>query len=402
MSEILYVVGARSFSSINPGRKISEVINVWKESGIVVNTIFGRDLISKNVELAYGNPEHFKSSFRNKKLFQFFINSLSELKDIIHNSKLFLLLSQDYSTKELDLIWERSSRLHWAGLKLARKKNIPFVLEWKDHLIDYKFSIFKWFANYIENKKLKKANYIVVESQVLKDFLIQKGVNKEKIRIALNAVNPHEFVRDEKKGIEFINKYNISKDHIIVGYLGSYAFYHDTVLLVKAAHEVLKNNENVTFILVGNGKDYTKCKNLATELNLFDKNFIMLEGVPKEQVPFILSAIDISVLPGSTNIICPIKIMEYMAAETAVIAPDYLCNREILDETNGILFKPHNVTDLSEKIQIMVSSDDKRKILAKNARCYVKNKLTWEQTWGKVLLDILKDEKHNTTINNIV
>jgi glycosyltransferase involved in cell wall biosynthesis len=116
----------------------------------------------------------------------------------------------------------------------------------------------------------------------------------------------------------------------------------------------------------------------------------MLNGVEKEKVPSILSVIDISVLPGSTDIICPIKIMEYMAAETAVIAPDYNCNREIIiDKINGVLFKPADLKNLIDQILFLLTDDKKRIEIAKQGQDYVRDNLIWEQTWGSVLKNIL-------------
>src|SRR5690606_28653842 len=100
----------------------------------------------------------------------------------------------------------------------------------------------------------------------------------------------------------------------------------------------------IKFVLVGNGQDYNLCKSIAERYGILDNGLLMLDGVPKEKVPGILSSIDISVLPGSTDIICPIKIMEYMASETALVAPDYPCNREVVThEETGLLFTPNNV-----------------------------------------------------------
>jgi glycosyltransferase involved in cell wall biosynthesis len=395
-SKILYVVGGRSFSSSHPGRKISEVMAVWQRLNIKVNVCFGKDLINKNnlSHNNYGNQSHFNSSYRNKSYLQFFIHSVSEVRDILHNRKLFKKIDTEYDLQ--DLIWERSSRLHWAGLKLANKKKIPFVLEWKDHLVDYRFSLFKVYANYIENKKLREADFIVVESKVLKDQLSNMGINPAKIRIALNAVNPAEFVRIPEKGKEFREKIGIPHKNIVVGYLGSYAFYHNTEILIETAQKVLGQTNDVSFLLVGNGKDFEICKEKAQYYEILNNGLVMLDVVPKEDVPNILSAIDITVLPGSTYIICPIKIMEYMAAETAVLAPDYECNREVItNNKNGSLFTPGNVNELTEKIMDLKFNNEKRILLALKARDFVKTELTWEQTWGKVLIDILNDKMHN-------
>ena len=391
-NKILYVLGGRSFSSKNTGRKISEVIAVWKYLGIKVNTQFGKDLNHLNqVTHDYGSQKHHNSSLRGKKYLQFFINSVSEFKDIIHNRKLYNKIKTDYSDTYLDLVWERSSRLHWAGLKLAKEKKITYVLEWKDHLINYKFSAFKWIAIYIENKKIRQANHIVVESLVLKKALIKEGVNPIKIHVALNAVNADEFKSELNFKHQFIKAQRIPKNHKIIGYLGSYAFYHDTIILIEAAAIVLKEIKDVTFLLVGNGKDYHLCKSKAKDLGILNNGLIMLDGVSKEQVPQILSSIDYSILPGSTDIICPIKIMEYMSAETLVFAPDYACNQEVIKSDSGILFDPKNEKDLASKIILSLREPNLFKDFPQNARKYVQQNLTWEKTWGNILITILND-----------
>jgi glycosyltransferase involved in cell wall biosynthesis len=103
-------------------------------------------------------------------------------------------------------------------------------------------------------------------------------------------------------------------------------------------------------------------------------------------VPKILSAIDISILPGSTDIICPIKILEYMAAETAVILPDYPCNREVVtDNKNGLFFEPKNETALADKIELLLLKPELIHLFSNQARNTVVNKFSWEKTWGRVL-----------------
>ncbi|MFD0976353.1 glycosyltransferase [Salinimicrobium gaetbulicola] len=393
--QILYVVGGRSFSSKNPGRKIGEVISVWQKIGVEVHTQFGRDIIEKNDSevIKYGSQHHYDAKYRNIKWLSLLVNSYSELRDITHNFKLYKKLKKEYKQKDLNLIWERSARLHFSGLKLAQKKNVPFVLEWKDNLLNYKYSFFKFLASYYEKKKLNEADFIVVESSVLKNQLISQGIESAKIKVALNAVNPNEFKKEEDKGLMVRKELNIPQSEIVVGYLGSYAFYHNTSLLVKAAKLTLEKSNNITFVLVGNGKEYKECKALAKEFNLPKEKFMMLDGIDKELVPHYLSMMDITILPGSTDIICPIKIMEYMAAETVVLAPDYECNREVIkDEVNGILFESNNELDLSEKIASIENDQSMQEKLKNNARQYVVDNLTWEQTWGDVLLKTLQNE----------
>ena len=146
---------------------------------------------------------------------------------------------------------------------------------------------------------------------------------------------------------------------------------------------------------MGNGKHFKNCKRIANEKGILNNGLIMIDGVGKSDVSRLLSSMDITVLPGSTDIICPIKIMEYMSSETAVLAPNYKCNTEVLaDNINGLLFEPHNSKDLSEKICFLIANSKKRTELSKEAKKYVQNNLTWEKTWGKVLLEILEHKKN--------
>ena len=125
-------------------------------------------------------------------------------------------------------------------------------------------------------------------------------------------------------------------------------------------------------------------------LQVFDNILTMKEAVPKEEVPKILSAIDISILPGSTDIISPIKVLEYMASETAVIVPDYLCNREIIThDIDGLLFEPKNEIDLADKIESLILQPERLKPLGKMAKKTVLRKFSWESTWGRALDEII-------------
>ncbi|GJM61497.1 glycosyltransferase family 4 protein [Persicobacter diffluens] len=403
IKDILYLIGGRSFTNNNLGRKISEVIETLNLVGFRLDTFFGGDLEkTKSLPFSYGAQKYHDSQVSKLKRNDFLkplIISVSELKDIIHDRKVF---SELYKKKgRYKLVWERSSRLHWAGLRYAKRIGVPFVLEWKDHLIDYKWSLFKPLALYIERKKLLEASDIVVESTVLKEELIRnEGIEEDKIHVALNAVNTDEF---SARGIdsEIITQYNLPTDKLIVGYIGSYAFYHNTELLVDALSEILKRRTDVFFWLVGNGKDYHLCKDKAKELSIPQENILFSDGVPKEKVPEILRAIDIAVLPGSTDIICPIKIMEYMAAEKAVIAPDYQCNREVIRHgENGVLFEPKSVNSFLNELNWLMGEPVSREKIAKEARVYVATHLSWEQTWGRVARKIVEkyevgDKSHN-------
>lgn len=395
MKNIIYNISGRSFHNHTLGRKISEVIKSWESDKYNLNVICGGDINNLDTQeqktSSYGASEFHQQSFRKNKLLTPLIHTMSELKDILHDRKLYVELCKKYNEKEMTLVWERSSRLHYAGYRYAKKRGIPFVLEWKDHLIDYRFSFFKPYAQWMERFKNNKADFIVVESKVLKDELVKQGVLEGKILVAYNAVNPDEFKPSKEKRKNYRSSLGLHEDDILVGYLGSYAFYHDTKRLILAAQIIKeKGLTNIKFLLVGNGKEYQQCYDLAQKLGLIDNTIIFKDGVPKEQVPEVLTSIDISILPGSTDIICPIKVFEYMAAETVAVVPDYACNREVVsDFEDGVLFEPHNEKDLAQKIISLSQNPKQLKTIGLNARKVVIEKYTWGNTWGKVMTTII-------------
>ena len=394
--KIIYIISPRSAYSSNPGRKIASIIELWKKKYDVI-TFFGGDLLGNTPPSIsnYGNASVYEKSYRKSALLEPLVHTASELKDIVHNIRSYNFLKKQYKDEKIDLVWERSSRLHFAGLLYAKKHKLPYVLEWKDNLVNYKFSFLKPIALYFERYKCEQADKIVVESHVLKDALSKEGIDSNKIIVAHNASDSSVFIRDEKEGAKYRDSLGIDKETILIGYLGSYAFYHDAVRLVLAA-KILKERgyENkIKFLMVGNGKEYKECLDAATKTEVLETILIMKEAVPKEEVPKILSAIDISVLPGSTDIISPIKVLEYMASETAVVVPDYSCNREVItNNTDGLLFEPKNEMDLADKIESLLLKPERIKAFGKKAKETVAENFSWESTWGHALDDILQEK----------
>lgn len=385
----LYLISGRGFSSSNVGRKLSEVIRCFNDV-VETEVIFGGDVPVKQTIGASptSRSDYHAKWYRKNRIMRFFSESYAEMKSIRHNYQTYHYIKKRKQSYEL--IWERSSALHWAGILYAKKNKIPSVLEWKDHLIKEYWSLFKPLSIYIENWKVKHATFIAVESKVLKDDLVKQGVPEKKVFVTYNAVNPAEFDKDEESKQEIRKQLGIKDVDLLVGYVGSYAFYHDSIRMVKAA-KLLKDKgyNHIKWVLIGDGKDKGICERFVKEHDLYDGTVIMLPFQPKEIIPKYLSAMDVTILPGSTDIICPIKVMEYMAAKSVVLVPDYPCNREIIDGGNGLLFVPGSEESIASAL-IELSKDKKKcELLGQNARKTVIERLTWDKTYGAVLTEIL-------------
>ena len=390
-SRILYLCGGRSFTSAAPPRKIQEVVNCWRRAGHDVRHVCGGDVPPRpptESPAVYGAQATHTRWFRKIPMSAPLITSLSERRDIQHDAQMLNFLRNGLEDWRPDLVWERSCRLHAAGLDFAREIGVPYVLEWKDHLVDYRHSLFRGRALKLEMKKNHSADHVVVESGVLRNALAAEGIDARKIIVAHNAVDASQFKRSPDKRSAVRAELGIADDDILVGYLGSYAFYHDTIRLVLAANILRKGSQarSIRFLMVGAGLEYTETRERAQALGLLDDMITMRPGVPKEDVPGILAALDLAVLPGSTDIICPIKVQEYMASALPAVVPDHACNREVIEDgRTGALFEPHNAGALADQIMRLAEDESLRIAMGKAARAEIEQRFLWEQTWGAAL-----------------
>ena len=391
---ILYICGGRSFYSKRPGRKISSVVACWQKMGYEVLHVCGGDILHTQGASRdqYGSPDVFQKWYRRMPGMNPFVHTFSEWKDMRHDRMMLGKLARKMREWQPHIVWERSSRLHDAGLELAKALGVPYVLEWKDNLVMYRQSLFRRKALQLEERKNQEAEHIVVESNVLREQLMREGVAGSKILVAHNAVQIEEFTRDEHSRKRTRQDLGIDEKTVLVGYLGSYAFYHDTARLVLAADIIRKECAagKTKILMMGAGKEYPDSRRLAADRGLLDDILILKSGVPQDEVPGVLAALDIAVLPGSTDIICPIKIQEYMACSLPPVAPDYACNREVIDNgRSGMLFRPGDAQDLAAKICALVDDSQMRLKMGREARQEVERYFTWENTWGAALEEVL-------------
>jgi glycosyltransferase involved in cell wall biosynthesis len=390
-NELVYVCGSRSFSAVSPGRKISEVVACWRRLGFDVTHLCGGDVPPRGEAVhAYGDPGYFDKWYRKSRFLYPLVASISEARDIRHDRVLGHRIRNTVRSRRPRLIWERSSPLHANGLKIAKEFGLPYVLEWKDHLVAPGITLFHRQAVSIEDQKLRGADFVVVESAVLKGLLAQSGVDSARIIVAHNGVNVEEFEVAPSCGVQVRKEIGVGSEELLVGYVGSYAFYHDTPLLIQAAKLLAADPKAaVRVLLVGAGKDYERCRRLAERLGLSSSRLILHEPVPAANVPTVLNALDVAVLPGCTDIICPIKIMEYMAAGLPVLAPDYPCNREVIENSaTGLLFRPRDANAIAAKVRELSADAYLRRRLGAAARQAIRRRFSWESTWGQALVDI--------------
>ena len=205
--------------------------------------------------------------------------------------------------------------------------------------------------NFILPKRVfKKAKNIIVITKGLKESLIKKGIDKNKILVAPDGVDIEKFDIDISRE-DARKKLNLPQDKKIALYTGHLYKWKGAQVLAEASKFLDK--DTVIIFVGGTEKDEKRFKEKNKDID----NILILGYKPYFEIPYYLKAADVLVLPnsGKTEIskgwTSPMKMFEYMASKRPIIASDLPSIKEILDENNAILVESDDSHNLAQGIK---------------------------------------------------
>jgi len=144
---------------------------------------------------------------------------------------------------------------------------------------------------WIEKKSLEKADYVIVDTNKLIESLSNMyGVSADKfVRVPL-TINEENVVKKE------VERY---KEEFTVLYVGSYIPLHGTEVIIEAARILQEQDEELFFLMIGQGPDHAKCKELAEKYHL--KNIEFKGFMTLEELNYYYNATDINLGLFSTG-----------------------------------------------------------------------------------------------------
>jgi glycosyltransferase involved in cell wall biosynthesis len=263
----------------------------------------------------------------------------------------------------------------------SRDETLLYLLSFLGRPFVYEIHAPKW--NFLTRRVVQSAALLFSISQGLKDFYIQKGVAPERLHVAPDAVDLEQFSLSE--GREACRKrLGLPLDKKIVLYAG-HLYERKGAFTVGEAAPLLDDDTLVLF--VGGTEDEIPD---FTQRCGADTHVRILGPKPHAEIPYYLRAADVLVLPNTAKdadarlYTSPMKLFEYMASGTPVIASDVPSLREILDEQTAYFFAPDNARALAESITHVLSSaeeaDRKAQAAQKCAEGY-----TWENRAKNIL-----------------
>lgn len=275
-----------------------------------------------------------------------------------------------------------------ALVKKFRRDHIPFIYNLQDIFPDSlvgtglakKDGLLWKIGRVIENFTYRNADKIIVISQDFKRNIMAKGVPEEKIEVIYNWVDEQAVVHIPRNENKLFEKYNLDPNKFYITYCGNIGLTQNMDLLLDVAKE-LSSEENIHFVLVGEGADKIRVENRVKNENISNISFLPFQ--PYEDISHVFSLGDTGLIiskPGVGENSVPSKTWSIMSAECPVIANfDENEIKSILNDNNcGIFTKAGDKEAFKNAILELYHNQEKAVQLGKNGRQFIMENLTRE------------------------
>ena len=216
-------------------------------------------------------------------------------------------------------------------------------------------------------------NKIITVSNLNKKKMLDDNItSSEKIINIYSGINFKKFNFNMSKDL-IRQKYLISDSKTIIGFIGRLSEQKNPKILVKAFVELLKQNNTIHLLLIGDGPLRLSIEMLIKKYNIEDN--VTITGFINN-VPEFLNVIDIYVQPSNWEGLGR-ALTEAMYMKKAIIATNVDGIPEIIkNNITGILIEPKKKSELINAILNLIKNENLRLKLGDQAYNMVKEKFS--------------------------
>ena len=300
------------------------------------------------------------------------------IRVLTHLSFSFSLFFNYLFTRKSDVVYVVFPILPLAlvSLFISKIKGTPVVFGVKDLSVQGLVSSGKVTNKYLlkileklEIKLYSYANLIQVASTLHVNYLIKKGIKKEKIILISDWANPDEILPKPRLN-DFSIKMKLEKKFVVL-YSGNIGYSSELIPLIKAA-KLLEHYQDIYFLVIGNGPLQPSLLKQKENLKLSNVGF--LDFQPRTIFADILATSDLSVISlnkNFTHVATQGKIYNIMSSERPVLAimdKNAMSADLILNKNFGVILDPEDIEEIADKILFFYRNRDIAILMGKNAR----------------------------------
>jgi glycosyltransferase involved in cell wall biosynthesis len=296
-----------------------------------------------------------------------------------------------------DFVYQRHQLGSYAGLELARRLEVPLVLEFNGPEIWVERN---WGSgtlrlgrrlSSLERRNLHDASLVVVVSETLRDHVLREGVSDKRVLVNPNGVDVDRLAPYREHSATGWRQRLGLREAPTVGFIGTFGLWHGVKLLPALIEAV----PDAQWILIGDGVLLGEVREEIRARGLADR--VHLTGVlARAQALEMLSCADVCVSPhvpnpdGTPFFGSPTKLFEYMGLRRAIVASDLGQIGEVIEhERSGLLCSPGDVQATADAVRRLLTDESLRERLAETAL----RRATIEYSWSahvRRILDTLR------------
>lgn len=371
---IIYILNARWPTSKAYGLQVAKMCEAFVETGVGVTLVVPRRKSHPQV-----NEQNYRESYALRKrlsvvylfsfdwiVFGFLGKVLFALQELLFafRARLFVIGMEG-------VVYTRD--LYTASLFIFTKR--PVVLEL--HNAPRRWSLWQ---RYILHRLPK----IVVISQALAERIRELKIPDTRIMLSPDGYDDRQYQILPSR-MEARYRVHLPEEMPIVLYAGHLFAWKGVDILAHAAPMI----DGLVVFVGGTESDITRMKMRYGMI----PNILFIGHRPHSEIPLWLRAADVLILPnrGEEDIsrlyTSPLKMFEYMASGTPIVASDLPSIREVLSEKSAILVTPDDPQALARAIQRVVTEPQLASRISECAGELIRN-YAWEHRAEKIIRHI--------------
>lgn len=288
-----------------------------------------------------------------KKVVQFNFKKVFDLCELIKVHKFF-------KEQKFDAVITSLYLTNFVARLIARINKVPVICSYEQNVYPHKTKmqilVDRWLAKYTD--------VIFAVSQMVLDFTAQQEkISKDKFVINYNSIPLETKELSEKEKSDYKKELGIPLESIVITNAGSLVEQKGQTFLIQAAKEVIKNNQNVYFLICGQGKLKEQLQKEIDDSGL--KGRVILPGV--QPINKALSITDIFAMSSLWEGLSLVMLEAMSYGKPLVVTNISGVQDAVKDGQEGFIIPVKNVGALAEKINLLIKNQSLRQKFSQNA-----------------------------------
>lgn len=282
-------------------------------------------------------------------------------------------------TPDLLIIHAVSLPMSLQAMKWGATHNVRMIVD--DHMVEagsfnksakYFYTVFrKLFPLYLKIFNIKIDKWVAVSDETQEFMLKNYGITN-KIDVIPLGYDDNTVYRDENGGKEWLKNNDLPIVTPYILYIGKFDDMKDPIDLIEPFKMFQGQYPEYKLLMVGDpSKQYaSKLEEKINTLGM-QKEVFIVPSISNDEIRKVFSIAEMAIWPHGSSM----AMLEAMACECPVLAPNIDVNSERLSNGRGVMFTENNLQNLVESMLYVLRE---KKILIANAQKWV-NQFSWRK-----------------------